>query len=320
MLRYFFVVLIAGSLPGGLSLRAQSSHQMTKADVDRWMSELSNWGRWGNDDQLGTLNLITSAKRREAAALVKDGVVVSMAHVMMTEKAIDNTEPLVHSMLPTKGAFHMDNFNVSFHGMGITHLDALCHASYHEKLYNGFSVDSINAQGCAEDSVFALKEGIVTRGILIDIARMKGVEYLEPGTPIYPEDLAEWENQTGIVVSPGDAVFVRSGRWAMRAAKGPGTSFAGLHASCAKWLHDRGVAILGGDADPEVAPSQIKGVSVPIHLLTLVAMGMPLFDECDLEAVGKEAARRKQWVFLFTASPLVVQGGTGSPINPIAIF
>jgi kynurenine formamidase len=214
----------------------------------------------------------------------------------------------------------MDNYNVSFHGMGLTHLDALCHASYQGKLYNGFSADSINAQGCMQDSVFVLREGIVTRGVLIDIARMKGVDYLEPGTPIYPEDLAEWENQTGVKVSPGDAVFVRSGRWAMRAAKGPGSSFAGLHASCARWLHDRGVAILGGDADPEVAPSQIEGVSVPIHLLTLVAMGMPLFDECDLEAVGKEAADRKRWVFLFTAGPLVVRGGTGAPINPIAVF
>jgi hypothetical protein len=236
MLRSFTVVLIAGMLLGGSLLRAQSSHKMTKADVDRWMSELSNWGRWGKDDQLGTLNLITSAKRREAAALVKDGIVVSMAHEMMTEKAIDNAEPLVHTMLRTKGAFHMDNFNVSFHGMGLTHLDALCHASYQGKLYNGFAVDSINAQGCVQDSVFVLKEGIVTRGVLIDIARIKGVDYLEPGTPIYPEDLAEWENQTGVKVSPGDAVFVRSGRWAMRAENGPGSSFAGLHAS---WVEMR---------------------------------------------------------------------------------
>jgi kynurenine formamidase len=204
--------------------------------------------------------------------------------------------------------------------MGLTHLDALCHASYQGKLYNDFPADGIDATGCPQDSVFALKEGIVTRGVLIDIARMKGVDYLEPGTPIYPEDLAEWEKQTGVRVSEGDAVFVRSGRWAMRVAKGPGKNFAGLHASCARWLYERGVAALGGDADPEVAPSQIEGVPVPIHLLTLVAMGMPLFDECDLEAVGKEAARRKRWVFLFTAAPLVVRGGTGAPINPIAVF
>jgi kynurenine formamidase len=315
-----FIPIIMAALLGTSWLSARSNHEMTKADVDQWMKELSNWGRWGKDDQLGTLNLISPAKRREAASLVKDGVSVSMAHEMLTDKAVDNSDPLIYTMLPSRRGFHMDNYNVSFHGMGLTHLDALCHASYHGKLYNDFPADSIDAKGCLQDSVFALKEGIVTRGVLIDIARMKGVDYLEPGTPIYPEDLAEWEKETGVRVSEGDAVFVRSGRWAMRAAKGPGKSFAGLHASCAKWLHDRGVAVLGGDADPEVAPSQIEGVPVPIHLLTLVAMGMPLFDECDLEAVSKEAAQRKRWVFLFTAAPLVVRGGTGAPINPIAVF
>jgi kynurenine formamidase len=307
-------------LLGASWLLAQSNPKMTKADIDRWMKELSNWGRWGKDDELGTLNLITPAKRREAVALVKDGTVVSMAHEMLTQKAADNEDPLVHTMRPTNGGFHTDNYSVSFHGMGLTHLDALCHASYQGKLYNGFPADAINAQGCPQDSVFPIKGGIVTRGVLIDIARMKKVDYLEAGAPIYPGDLAQWEKQTGVKVSAGDAVFVRSGRWAIRAAKGPGSNFAGLHASCAKWLHDRGVAVLGGDADPEVIPSQIDGIQAPIHLLTLVAMGMPLFDECDLEELGKEAARRKRWVFLFAAAPLVVRGGTGAPINPIAVF
>jgi kynurenine formamidase len=123
-----------------------------------------------------------------------------------------------------------------------------------------------------------------------------------------------------VKVSAGDAVFVRSGRWAMRSAKGPTQAFAGLHSSCAKWLHDRGVAVLGGDADPEVIPSQVEGVSAPIHLLALVAMGIHLFDECDLEDLGREAAKRKRWIFLFTAAPLAVPGGTGSPINPIATY
>jgi kynurenine formamidase len=301
-------------------LAAQSDHKLNKSDIDRWMTELSNWGRWGKDDQLGTLNLITPAKRREAAALVKEGYSISMAHNVLTEKAADNQSPFLHMMLPRTGGFQMDNYNVSFHGMGQTHLDALCHASYQGKTYNGGPVDQITAEGCPNDSVLAIKTGILTRGVIIDIARLKGVNYLEPGTPIYPEDLAAWEKQTGIKVSPGDAVFVRSGRWAMRAAKGPGVAFAGLHASCAKWLYDRGVAVLGGDADPEVIPSQVEGLGVPIHLMALVAMGLPLFDECDLEDLGREAAKRKRWVFLFTAAPLAVPGGTGSPINPIATY
>lgn len=302
------------------SLIAQSDHKMTKADVDRWMTELSNWGRWGKDDQLGTLNLITPAKRRQAAALAKEGYTISLAHDVLTEKAVDNARPFVHTMLSASGGFRMDNYNVSYHGMGITHLDALCHANYQGKLYNGFSVDEITAEGCLKDSILVARRGIVTRGVLMDFARLRGLDYLEPGTPIYPEDLAEWEKKTGVTVSAGDAVFVRTGRWAMRTAKGPGVSFAGLHASCAKWLHERGVAILGGDADPEVAPSQVDGVSVPIHQLALVAMGMLLFDNCDLEDLGREAAQRKRWVFMFMAAPLPVPGGTGSPINPIASY
>ena len=308
------LMVLAALLPG------QAGHKVTKADIDRWMTELSNWGRWGKDDQLGTLNLITPAKRREAAALVKEGFSVSMAHDVLKEKAVDNESPFLHTMLAPHDGFHMDNYSVSFHGMGQTHIDALCHASYQGKLYNGYPADSIGPEGCPKDSIAAVKGGIVTRGVLIDIARMKGVEYLEPGTPIYPEDLAAWEKQTGVKVSAGDAVFVRSGRWAMRAVKGPSRAFPGLFVSCARWLHDRGVAVLGGDADPEVIPSQVEGIGAPIHLLTLVAMGMPLFDECDLEELAREAAKRKRWVFLFTAGPLAVPGGTGAPINPIATF
>jgi len=301
-------------------LPAQSNHTVTKSDVERWITELSNWGRWGKDDQLGTLNLITPAKRKEAAALVKEGYSISMAHDVLMEKAVDNESPFVHTMLPTGGGFHMDNFNISFHGMGQTHYDALCHASYQGRMYNGVPADQVTKEGCLKDSVLPVKQGILTRGVIIDIARLKGVDYLEPGQPIYPEDLAAWEKQTGVKVSSGDAVFVRSGRWAYRKAKGPNAAFPGLHASCIRWLHDRGVAVLGGDADPEVIPSGVEGFPAPIHVMALVAMGLPLFDEVDLEDLGREAANRKRYVFMFTAAPLAVPGGTGSPINPIATY
>jgi kynurenine formamidase len=308
-------LLIVAALSSGAT-----DHKVTKADIAEWMTKYSNWGRWGQGDQLGALNLITPAKRRQAVALVKDGYSISMAHNVLTEKANDNENPFIHTMVPAGGGFHMDNYNVSFHGMGQTHLDAFCHASFEGKMYGGVPVDSITAEGCPKDSVLPIKNGIMTRGVIIDIARLKGLDYLEPGTPIYPEDLAAWEKKTGVKVSPGDAVFVRSGRWAMRAARGPTKTFAGLHASCIPWLHDHGVAVLGGDADPEVIPSQVEGIPAPIHLLALVGMGIPLFDECDLEDVAKEAAKLKRWVFLFTAAPLAVPGGTGSPINPTATF
>jgi len=299
---------------------AQSDHKMTKADVDRWMTELSNWGRWGKDDQRGALNLITPEKRKQAAALVKEGYPISLAHDVLTEKAVDNASPFVRTLLPGTGTFRMDNYSVSYHGLGQTHFDALCHANYEGKIYNGFSVEEVKEEGCPQDSIIGAKTGVMTRGVLMDIARLKGVDYMEPGTPIYPEDLEAWEKQAGVKVAAGDAVFVRTGRWAMRSLKGPSRTYAGLYASCAKWLHDRGVAILGSDAAQDVNPSGIEGVTLPIHQLALVAMGIHLFDNCDLEELGKEAAKRKRWVFLVTAAPMAIPGGTGSPINPIATY
>lgn len=314
-MRIAISLLIAASL-----LPAQTDHKVAKSDIDRWMTELSNWGRWGKDDQRGALNLITAEKRKQAVALVKEGYPISLAHDVLTEKAVDNANPFVRSMLPGGGLFRMDNYSVSYHGLGQTHMDALCHANYDGKIYNGFSLDEIGPEGCPKDSILGAKTGVITRGVLLDIAKLKGVDYLEPGTPIYPEDLDACEKQQGVKVSSGDALFIRTGRWAMRAAKGPSRTYAGLHASCARWLHDRGVAVLGSDAAQDVSPSQVEGVGLPIHALALVAMGIHLFDNCDLEELGKQAAKRRRWTFLLTAVPMAIPAGTGSPINPIATY
>ena len=157
----------------------------------------------------------------------------------------------------------------------------------------------------------------------MDIARLKGVEYLEPGTPIYAEDLEAWEREVGVTVESGDILFVRAGRWARRAEQGAwatGREAAGLHASAAPWLHARGIAMLGSDYTNDALPSQVDGVTQPIHQLTLVAMGIPLFDNLDLEAVAAEAARQNRWEFMLVAAPLAMERGTGSPLNPLAIF
>src|SRR5262249_970116 len=149
----------------------------------------------------------------------------------------------------------------------------------------------VTERGAGKLAITAFKNGIVTRGILMDIPRLKGVDYLEPGSPIYPEDLDVWEKKARIKVGSGDVVFIRTGRWALRAAKGPwpvSKGSAGLHASCAKWLKSRDVAMLGSDAASDVMPSGVEGVTQPIHTLVLVAMGMPIFDNCDLELLSKE--------------------------------
>lgn len=307
--------------------RAQNRPQVTKETVDSWMTELSNWGRWGKEDQLGALNLITPAKRQEAAKLVRAGISVSLARNAETEKADDNPQPFEHTMLRTglnpTGQFCVDRYSVAYHGYAHTHMDSLCHMFYNGKMFNGFPQTEVTDAGAQKLAITNVKNGIFTRGILMDMARLKGVDYLEPGTPIYPEDLDAWEKKANVKVRSGDVVFIRTGRWALRDSKGPWAASqksAGLHASCAKWLKQRDVAMLGSDAASDVMPSGIEGVVQPIHQLVLIAMGMNIFDNCDLEAVAKEAAKQNRWEFLITASPIPVPGGTGSPLNPIATF
>lgn len=305
---------------------AQSTRPaLTKADFEKLMKELSNWGRWGKDDELGALNLITPAKRIAAAKLVRDGVTVSLSHAAEKEKAADNPRPFVHEMLSTAATpgaqSHSDQFTVAHHGLAHTHIDSLCHFFWDGKMYNGIPREVVAQSGAAKLSVYNMRQGIFTRAVLMDIPRLKGVPYLEPGTPIYPEDLDAWEKKAGVRVEPGDVVLIRTGRWKRRAEKGPWSGdLAGLHMTSAKWLKSRDAAILGSDAAQDVMPSGVDGVRQPIHLLVLVAMGMPILDNVDLEALSEAAASRKRWAFLLTTSPLAVPGATGSALNPIAIF
>jgi kynurenine formamidase len=220
--------------------------------------------------------------------------------------------------------FTTDTYRVSYHGYAHSHMDALCHYPYKDQLYNGFTKADVNTEkGCTKLGIEHLKSGILTRGIIIDIPRLKGVPYLEPGTPIFPEDLDAWEQKTGVKVRPGDAVFVRSGRWARRAQLGPwvvGERVAGLHASSASWFKARDVAVLGGDGPQDVIPSLVDGVNLPVHSLFIVSMGVYVFDHMDLEALAETAARLNRQEFMFTAAPTPVVGGTGFPLNPIATF
>jgi kynurenine formamidase len=328
MIRYFvlFVVACCFAVSADSSF-GQTARKMNQGDIDRLVKELSNWGRWGKDDQLGALNLITPKKRLEAISIVKRGVSVSLARNVETKEAADNPSPFKQVMLKSgedNGPWAMDQYTVSYHGVAHTHMDSLCHLFYNDKMYNGFTRDQITATGAKVLSIHNIKQGIMTRGILIDIPRLRGKKFLEPGDAIYAEELDEWEEETGTKVRAGDVVFIRTGRWARRKILGPWSvqkeGMAGLHASCAAWLKKRDVAMLGSDAAADVIPSRIDGVTHPIHVLTLHAMGMHIFDNCDLEAVGEASAKFKQWEFLLTASPIPVKGGTGSPLNPIATY
>jgi kynurenine formamidase len=295
---------------------------VTAEEYERWKKDLSNWGRWGQNDQIGALNLITPAKRVQAAALVKEGFSVSLASDADTTRAVDNANPYEHTML----AIGNDRIAVTYHGIAHTHLDSLAHINERGVFYNGYApnADTVMKQGHEKNSIHNLKNGVFTRGVLIDIPRLKGVPYLEPGTPIYVEDLEAWEKQTGIRVSAGDALFVRTGVWARRRAEGPwlrgraaGGRSAGLDPSVIPWLKQRDVALLGSDHPQYVSPAALSGA---VHDFALVYLGVHLFDNCDLEALSEAAASRKRWEFLLTAAPLPIRGGTGSPLNPIAVF
>jgi kynurenine formamidase len=325
--------IAAGASLAAAPATAQGLHETTAPDFVRLMTQLSNWNRWGKDDQMGAVNLITPAKRKQALQLVREGASFSMARNAETKEAVDNPAPIVRKTTrvgrgqqPGPGGIGgtSDNFFISYHGYAHTHMDTLCHFLYDGKMYNGYSQDEVTEDGAAKNSIINFKHGIITRGVLMDMARYKGMDYLEPGTPIYPEDLEGWEKKAGTRVRSGDVMIVRTGRWARRDAKGPWSiqtvGLAGLHMSCAKWLHARDVAILGGDGAQDVLPSGVEGISQPIHALCIVGMGMPIFDNCDLELVGREAEKRGRWEFLVTASPAAVPGATGSVLNPIATF
>jgi Putative cyclase len=188
-------------------------------EFDQLFNQVKNWGRWGQDDQLGAANLITEAKRKQALGLAKSGLVVSLAHPPLKEMAPDNPQPFNHTM---NRGFSTDTYSVSYHGYAHSHIDALCHITYKGQTYNGHQATEIQTEkGCTKLSIDNLKNGVITRGVLLDIPRLKNLPYLEPGTPVFTEDIEAWEKKANVKVQPGDAIFLRTGRWARREKLGP---------------------------------------------------------------------------------------------------
>jgi len=290
-------------------------------EFDQMFNQVKNWGRWGPNDELGAANLITEAKRKQAFALAKQGIVVGLAHPPLEEAAPDNTSPFEHTV---NRGLTTDTYKVSYHGYAHSHIDALCHFAYKQQTYNGYAAKDVNTEkGCTKLSIENLKNGVVTRGILLDIPRLKNLPWLEPGTPVFVEDIEAWEKKANVKVGPGDVIFLRTGRWARRAKQGPwavGQNEAGYHASVAPWLKARGVSFLASDDAQDVTPSLVEGINLPVHTLAIAGMGIDILDNQDLEAVAETAARLNRWEFLVTIGPVPVIGGTGFPVNALAIF
>jgi kynurenine formamidase len=297
---------------------------VTLPDYDRWKTELSNWGRWGQDDTLGALNLVTPSKRRQAAALVRDGVTVSLAADADFRKgagpgAVAPYELVVTSRGPTGAG---DRMNIAYHGNAVTHLDAFGHRFFGGRMYNGFSWEELTKPDSAKhESVYDVRNGVLTRGVLMDIARLKGVEYLEPGTRIYVEDLEAWEKKAKVKVSSGDALLVRTGRWQFEKQNGgPARTFAGLDPSVIPWLKKRDIVLIGGEDSQDATPPLPGLPPLAVHDFCLVALGVHTLDNANLDALAAAAAMRNRWEFMLVVAPLAVPGATGSPFNPIAAF
>lgn len=295
---------------------------VSQQQIEEWMTSLSNWGKWGADDQLGALNYVTPAKRQQAAALVTAGVVVSLERpVVLRERHDDikkdgkpNTIPFYELTFRTfppgwplgSAGFSSDVHSFAPHGALMTHLDALCHNSDGKgRLYNGYSLAETvreDAGGCTRLGLDTLHEGIVTRGILVDMTRLRAARV---GTRVYVEDIEAWERQTGLKVSSGDALFVYNPQPATGPNAAPGAvTNVGFDTSTMPWMRERGVALTSG-AD---------------HRLTLVAMGIFLLDSPNLAPLAETAARLGRWEFMLMLAPPLVPGGTGYPVNPLALF
>ena len=320
------------SIPYAQSQRSARPAMASEEDFRRAMKELSNWGRWGNDDELGAANLITPAKRKQALALAREGLPVSLAHDVAQEKAADTPNVLERVLGPVNAAGTADQYRYTgtYHGVGHSHLDSVdCHMMVDGKGYNGRAMEDITAAGgCPKGNINALKDGVVTRAILFDATRLPGKAtaqgWLEPGTAVHREDLEALEKREHVKVSPGDVILLYTGRWKRRAALGAWPSksgFAGYHADVAYFLKERGVSFIGGDGPNDVSPTGLPAsVPNPLHRLALVAMGINIFDNLDFERAVEQARRLNRYEFLFTAAPLRIEKGTGSPLNPLAIF
>lgn len=310
-----------------------------EAVVRSWFDQLSNWGRWGADDERGTLNHLTPDRRAGATRLVERGETVSCAWDIEPRPRPDQPfGPPQRFMLstgegladpdrvggPVEGGGTAEYLGLVFHGYQVTHLDGLCHMHWNGRFYNDIPAAAVTArEGATRLAVTAIGDGVVGRGVLLDVAGARGGAWLEPGEGVLPADLEAAEAAQGVRVGPGDVVLLRTGYGAKVRQQGPDpvgqVGRAGWHAACLPWLHEREVAVIGADTAQDVIPSGY-GMRNPVHLVGIVAMGLWLIDNCDLEPLVEACRRLGRWEFLFTLAPLRIAGGTGSPVNPLATF
>jgi kynurenine formamidase len=305
--------------------------ELTREQFSALFDDLKRWGKWGRDDERGALNLLTPARVAAAVGLVRDGVTVTLSLPVNTHAGVHNPKPADHHMTalgsdaPDASPVHFikDYIGADYHNDGHSHIDALCHVAYEGRMYNAYAEGEVTEHGSPVNSIEVLKDGLVGRGVLLDVPRTRGVAWLEPGESVFPADIEAAESSQEVTVQEGDILLVRTGHARRLAELGPWNTAevkAGLHPTVMPLLAERGVAALGSDGNNDTAPSTTEGVGFPIHVLAIAAMGIHLLDYLQFEDLRAACEGGQRWEFLFVAAPLFIVGGTGSPVNPIAVF
>ena len=303
----------------------------TTEALDALFDALSNWDTWGRDDQRGTLNYLTDDRRLSAAGLVRTGESISLAHDLATEPMPEHPHPVQHHMLASGDALDSngidgyeaarDHLALEVHGLWTTHVDALSHMFVKGLMYGGRPASEVRSDGARSNTVLTMADGVVGRGVLLDIPRATGCAYFDQGRLVTVADLEEAERVQGVTVGTGDIVLIAWGREARRKEKRGFDGFAGLHPDCLTWLHEREVAVLGSDGISDPIPfAGTDQWPFPIHQIAIVAMGLPLIDNVKMAQLAERCAALGRWEFLFTMGPLRLVKGTGSPVNPVAVL
>jgi kynurenine formamidase len=300
------------------------------AEFDALFDRLARWGEGALPDERGTLARVDDAARLRALSAARTGRSVGLAWPLDTAAGPDNAHPALHHMVDLgdveapEPSCHKDFLGIDYHGKATTHLDAVCHIGYRGRLFGGVEARSVvGAGGSRWGSVDRLSAGMVLRGVLLDVPAVRGVDWLEPGTAVHADDVAAVAEALGVEVGEGDAVLLRTGHAGRRRALGAwdaGAASAGLHVDAVPWLAGRGTVLLGSDGDSDVRPSPVLELHSPVHALALTALGMPLLDNLDLEELSAACAQEGRYTFALVVAPLVVRGGTGSPVNPVAVL
>ncbi len=304
---------------------------MTAQEFRELFDAVSNWGRWDDDGRRGALNHLTPARIAAAARLVRSGKTVTLSQPLKTEARLDVPEPADHHMTMLTDVdigsgsvrFAKDYVGVDYHNDGHSHIDAFSHVAFEGSLFDGKPDRSVTPQGAHVGGIDVLKDGLVGRAVLLDVPRVRDVPWVEPGEHIFREDLEAAEREQGVRVGAGDILLVRTGHARRLAELEPWDTVkakSGLHPTTASFLAERQVAALGSDGNNDTAPSTTEGVAFPMHVLAINAMGVHLLDYLQFEDVAPHCEATGRWEFLFVAAPLRIVRGTGSPLNPIAIF